>query len=103
MAIKIDEIIKDLEYCRDRLAMFVHPVNVANVENLLTGLSWGLRFCGIQIEADERSKVWQERGWKRTPVGPVPQMRERGMSERQIIDELIDIEIALLRGGRIGG
>ncbi len=47
---------------------------------------------GIEISAHSEH-ILERRGWVHSSTGPVPSMRGRGLSEDEIIDELIDILI----------
>jgi hypothetical protein len=80
-----------LKSLKGRKGMYLHPVSVDSVVNFLTGLSCAVGAIG-------NGAMWaaqEKRGWKKSSVGPIPQMREKGMTDEQIMDELIDIEIEM--------
>ena len=77
--------------------MYIDPVEYKIAENFLTGFRIGY-FSAIDIFDYE--PWWEsqaERGWGRGPAGPIPKMIEKDMSNEQIIDELIEIEIVALK------
>lgn len=104
MARAIATITEMLEHFRTRMGMYIHPEDVPNVRSFLAGVVEGLRSCGIRWETDVYQTVIDARGWNPdSPIGPEHEMEKRGMSTRQIIDELITIEIEILRQSNIEG
>lgn len=101
--VPLDDILQAIEHFRSRTAMYIYPVDVANTVSFFSGFEAALRAFGIRRDAGTWWKVQEARGWKQAPVGPVPQMEERGLTVRQIIDELIDIEIEVLRQSNATG
>jgi hypothetical protein len=93
----VEDVIAALERFRTRTAMYIHPVNVPKARSFLYGLRLGVLVFGIRWERDVWWQVQETRGWQQRSVGPVPQMKAKGITSRQIIDELIDIEIETLR------
>lgn len=87
-------LIERLELMQQRKAMLVQPVSVSAVLDFLRGFRNAYRCCGVRSDVDKAEK---QRGWKLSALGPVPQMRKKGMSDEQIMDELIAIEIDALR------
>ncbi len=86
-----------LEAVRERKAMYLDPFTVESCQNFLDGFSLACFACGI-VDASERILAGQAgRGWTVEACGPVPEMRERGLSDEQIMDELITIHIAAFR------
>jgi hypothetical protein len=96
-AATVDDVIAALEHFRSRTGVYIHPVDVPNARSFLDGLGLGLGVFGIPWDGEVRSQVHRDRGWEQCAVGPIPQMEEKGTTPRQIIDELIDIEIETLR------
>jgi hypothetical protein len=72
--------------------MYVQPANLATVQSFLTGFATGCLVCGYDIHRDLGSGLKEVRGWEWNAVGPIPQMRAKGLSEEEIMDELIEIE-----------
>ena len=93
----MEDLIQQIEHFRSRIGMYIHSVDVANTQSFLAGFTMAVHVFGIRPDHNIHWNVQESRGWKQSPDGPVPQMRGKGMSDRQIIDELIDIEIEILR------
>jgi hypothetical protein len=51
----------------------------------------------LGLENSDWLKVAEKRGWKISSVGTFPEMRERGMSDVEIADEVLAIEIEAWR------
>ena len=96
----LDELIRLVRQFGARPAMVIEPVDVQNARSFLAGVS-----CCAQVLTGPRSyeeivAVITSRGWRVSP-GPRPepielQMRERGMTDAQIIAELAEIEAVTL-------
>lgn len=93
----VDHIVEHLRAFQRRKPMYVHPVNVETVQSFLAGFYVGCGACGFEIDLSHRWEAQVARGWERQPDGPVSQMERKGMSEAEIMDELIEIEIHMLR------
>ena len=48
-------------------------------------------------------QVHERRGWRGSALGPIPHMREQGMTDEAIMDELIEIEVEVIREHFEGG
>lgn len=92
-----DHLIDYLRSFQKRKSMYLHPVSVLAVENFLTGFATACHAFGHPIDPELRWNTRQSRGWNRQAVGPIPQMKASGLSEEQIMDELIEIEIVTLQ------
>ena len=88
----LDEAVTTLRAFAKRPGMYVNPVGVATVESFLTGLSAGLACAGLVYDQEVYKAVAASRGWKWRATGIVWHMREKGLSEEAIIQELIAIE-----------
>jgi hypothetical protein len=79
-------IIEILDAFRRRKDPYISPVSPEEAEKFLYGFDTGCVACGVLVE-------WQacaeRRGWRLGAIGPITQMRERGMTDDAIIDELI--------------
>lgn len=75
-----------LESFRERKSSLIEPVDVNSVINFLTGFRAAAGYTTWW-------KAQRNRGWKIEQAGPVSQMRRKKMTEGEIMDELIDIEI----------
>jgi hypothetical protein len=99
-----DRLIEFLRAFQNRKGMYVEPVNVATVQGFLTGFATGCGACGFDIHRGMGCEVKKVRGWDWTAVGPIPQMQAKGLSDEEIMDELIEIEAAImLMGDRSDG
>jgi hypothetical protein len=92
-----DRLIEALRALQKRKAMYVHPVTVQAIEAFLNGFKTGCHALGFEIDRELWWAAQEARGWKRRSVGPVPQMKAKGLREEEIMDELIEIEIDMLR------
>jgi len=92
-----DRLIECLQSLQLRKQMFVYPVDVASVQNFLAGFKAGCHVCGVEIDRELGWEAERARGWQTRSVGPVPQMEAKGLSKEEIMNELIEIEIATLR------
>jgi len=73
--------------------MYIGEVEVNSTNQFLSGLLTGCQLCGLPVSWDRWWRIAEKR-WERHFNGPndlVDALRERGLSERQIIDELFDI------------
>ena len=93
----VDRVLQLLEAFKKSKEMIVHPVDVHTVQTFLTGFRSGCAACGLEVPRKLQWQVLEGRGWKRAAAGPVGQMKEKGMADPAIIDELIDIEIEQLQ------
>jgi hypothetical protein len=87
-------IIEILRSARHRKAMYLGTVDVPSAENFLNGFQVGCFACGQDIPLEIRERVTTARGWGWSAKGPIEEMRERGLTEEEIVDELFAIEIA---------
>jgi hypothetical protein len=91
---------KAIEYLRSfqkRKGMYVQPLDVPNVESFLTGFRIGCMATGLFRDHDPWNRASERRGWACGAMSPADVMRERGMDDEAIIDELIEIEILALQ------
>jgi hypothetical protein len=71
-------------YSPDSLIHFLHGVNAA------------VGVFGLRVDrylGSSYGQVITERGWEHLAVAPVDEMRERGLSDQEIVQELLTIEI----------
>jgi hypothetical protein len=92
-----DKVIQLLERFQQRKEEFVYPLNLQAVEHFLTGFRAACAACGFEIPRKLKQQVLERRGWKHSAAGPAAQMRDKGMSDEAIIDELIRLEIEQLK------
>lgn len=88
--------IEILQSVRERKEMYFQPISVEAANNFLGGI-WVTCFAfGVCTHEDWDAAI-KLRGWEVLSIGPTREMRVRGLSEEQMIDELIEIQIAALR------
>jgi hypothetical protein len=93
----IDQLIEILRSFQKRKGMYVYPVNARAVQNFLHGFEASCSAFGFKFDRELWWTVGESRGWKRAPEGPARPMGAKGLSEDEIMDELIEIEIDTLR------
>jgi hypothetical protein len=96
----ISELIRLLRHFGARPALYIQPVDVQNAQSFLGGVSFCVQVLTGPRTYEEMDAVVTSRGWRVSP-GPrgeplEPQMRERGMTDAQIIAELAEIEAVTL-------
>jgi hypothetical protein len=97
---------RPIEYLRAfqaRKGMYVQPVTVHTVEAFLSGFEVACHALGFPIDRELWWAAQEARGWKRRSVGAVPQMEAKGLTEEEIVNELIEITIATLIARESGG
>ena len=91
----IDQAIEKLASVKRRKGTYFGDT-VREAETFLQGFRQALMATGVPLTC--RSEQFLESpGWTRTSVGFSPSMRERGLSEAEIMDELIDVLMVQLR------
>lgn len=88
-----------LESARKRPAMFFGAVAVEPAVHWLHGFETAaMSLLGIRDpHLEVRQAVLESRGWEFTARHPSSDMIERGLSPGEIIDELLSIEVEILR------
>ncbi len=94
---QVSALVACLEIARFRKSMHFWPVNGRTAETFVAGFSIAANALGMEIQ----NRIWLEagkkRGWKIQAVGPIPEMEMRGMSDEEIADEVLAIEIEMWR------
>ena len=93
----IERLIQLLQNLKSGKHQFLFPLEVGSLENYLNGFRGACAACGHEVQRRLRAQVLERRGWKNAAAGPVPQMKAKGFTEEGMMDELIEIEIELLR------
>lgn len=88
----VELIIAWLENVQKRPHLFFYPFTSHTVSNGF--YFFNMAYCLLNYDTDPKCDVVAERGWESGSMGPTPHMKKIGMSDLQIIDELISIEIA---------
>lgn len=100
MEIEIGKLIERLQLVQHRPAMFIgllHERSSWTMQCYLFGFRAGISAAGLQDVSGWTDNATRLRGWKISGEGPIPQMREKGMSELEIVIELVEIEVEALR------
>ena len=71
---------------------------VRDAETFFQGFRQALMGAGVPVTCNSQ-KILERRGWTRTSVGFSPSMREKGLTETEIMDDLIDALVVELRQG----
>lgn len=88
----IEIIIRQLEDIRKRPQMYVGSLNADLIDVFLWSFNRAFLLLGYDIKPEE--DVASGRGWDtKNALGLVRQMRQKKMSEQEIINELLTIEI----------
>lgn len=93
----IDQLIEHLRSFQKRKSMYVGHATIEAVEAFLTGFRIGRHGMGLEIDIELQGAAQAARGWEQSAAGPVPQMKSKGQSDIEIMDELIEIEIGVLQ------
>lgn len=82
-----------------RLNLCINPVTIENLKSFIDGFNLGYILAENRVQFHDKIYAWKQavalRGWKVNALGPQKEMQEKGMSEKEIIDELVQIEIQL--------
>ncbi|MHB1558572.1 MAG: hypothetical protein ACYC61_14035 [Isosphaeraceae bacterium] len=89
-----ERILEILRSARSRKSMYLGTVDVPSAETFLNGFLVGCFACGRDVPLEIREQVTIARGWTWSAARPIDEMRERGLTEEQVVDELFAIEIA---------
>jgi|RhiMetdeSRZDD1v2_1073273.scaffolds.fasta_scaffold157749_2 hypothetical protein len=96
----IPEMIRTLEFVKEKPHMFVADNPVTSMECFLFGFRSGC-YANTDINSLKHKntidEVTIERGWHFSPVPVSIEMRKRGLSDEEIIEELLTIEIEAWR------
>ena len=96
----IDQVIAMLDSANQRQAMYFSPVDVSRVEHWLAGVRAGLAVAGIQWNTEFRRAPLSRRGLELMACFESSRLAERGMSEPEIVSELLEIEIEMWQANR---
>jgi hypothetical protein len=86
-----------LENMRDRKPNYFLPIDAKTVGAVLSGFGLGLFTCGVKYRLEIHHQVLTDRGWKFNALGFVPPLEEQGLTDMQIVEELLAIEIETWR------
>lgn len=93
----INNLIEQLELARLRPAMFMGRITLEAVHGFGSGVHCACAALGVTQTLELRRQATQNRGWVFTASGGVNAMEAKGLTETQIVDELLLIEIEMLK------
>ena len=96
--IKVSAIIEILESVRKRTPMYIEAIDAKLLEHFLHGFNVGCFALLNDAQAYSRHismflRIASERGWDFNALSPVNVMRKKGLSEEEILNELMVLEI----------
>ena len=95
---RILHIIEELEQVRGRKMMFMGSNSSSAVGTFLLGFSSVCIVFGLPMPYKVRQQATEERGWSPSAEAwSVSEMRERGLTDEAIGDEMLAIDIAAWR------
>ncbi len=92
---RIDRAVEKLASVKARKGMYFGDT-VRDGETFLQGFRQALIATGVPVTIHSQA-VLESRGWQFTSVGFAPSMREKRLTEAEIMDELIDALVVELR------
>lgn len=88
----VSDLLVMLEHARSRPSMYARGVR--DTDNLLRGIQLAMEIClGDTDDFRIRGHFVTESGWTWSSLPPWDEMRQAGLSEDQIVDEMYRIEI----------
>jgi len=95
---RILDIIEELEQTRKRRMMFVGSNSSSELMSYLMGFQNACTLFGLPLPYKWRLQAVEERGWSPSAEAwSVSEMRERGLADEAIADEILAIDIAAWR------
>jgi hypothetical protein len=86
-----------LEVVSKRLQQFINPLTLQTLKSFFDGFNLGYVLARENLQFHDIPDAWisvvEIRGWKVNAFGLEAEMKERGMTEREMIDEYVQIEI----------
>ena len=94
---RIPSIVKEFEAVRRRPDIFIGKIESKSMEHYICGFRWGAHHCAYMKKYLEKHRriveqVAYDRGWTMTPEF-VKSIRTSGLSEKEIIEEMLSVEI----------
>jgi hypothetical protein len=96
---KVVELLREV---RRRPPVWIGGYSPESLLHFLNGVTAAAGAFGLRIHRHPGSAYGQvitERGWEHIAAAPVDEMRERGLSDQEIVQELLTIEIETWRRG----
>lgn len=99
--IEFEKIIDDLKEVKQRPMMLVTPLTPENASIFLAGMQRGVLLSQNLMTFSDFVHAYQfairNRKLEPTSLNPYRQLREKGMSEEDIIQEMIELEMEMYR------
>ena len=92
----IAKLIEQLKLALTRPALFMGETTVNAAISFLNGMGLACHAVGIAPTLDTKREAVKSRGWEFGPTGGLAYMREANLTEEQIVQELLRIEIKML-------
>ena len=92
----VEKLIEAIRRVAERPAMYLGDVTAASASSFQCGTYCACAALGIDLPSKLLRQAVNGRGWEYGPTGGVADMREQGLSEDQIVQELILIKIRML-------
>ena len=92
----VEKLIEEVRRVVERPVMYLGSVTVASAIGFQAGIYCACSAFGITLTTALRSRASNSRGWKFGPSGGVNPMREHGLTEEQIVQELLLNDIKML-------
>lgn len=73
--------------------MYLSEVTIPSAIDFLEGFSVATSIFGCKPSTEITKEVYETRGWEFLAAWPHEEMKNKGMKEEEIIDELFQIEI----------
>ena len=97
----IERLINDLEKLRSNPKLYLQPVTPEALFSHLSSLALGVMLTTDVLQPGDfinaRREANRISGWQSRATGPHVEMREKGMTDEQIIDEQVNVEIRMWR------
>ncbi len=92
----IEKLIVELHLMLPRPTLFIGETTVRGTQIYLSGMYSALVAMGVPNTLDTRIQAIESRGWEFSAIGAVADMQKHSLSEEQMVQELILIEIKML-------
>ncbi len=92
----LEKLIVELNLTLTRPSMFMGETTVRGTQIYLSGMYSVLVLIGVVFTSDIRHKAIKIRGWESSSTGAVADMQKHKLSEEQMVQELLLIEIKML-------
>jgi len=83
-----DDIASVMQLVCSRQDMYFQPTDSATAMNFINGFLTGCFVFGVDLDWQAAE---QKRGWKTVACGPIPEMKQRGLADDEITNELLAI------------